>query len=175
VQACHRDLDACIEMDDGSLQAKEYDRRALPYLAVGSAGIALVANEILSHRVDARLLEAMPGLSRACQADFVAQAGLFNGRAGLLATSARLLTADEQPNAELVADNLRRLSWHALSYRGHLAFPGDQNLKLSMDLGTGGAGVLLAINAILDDRADLLPFLHGRRADEHARMLGGHT
>jgi hypothetical protein len=160
VQALHRDLAACIEMADGSLQAREYDRRALPYLAVGSAGIAMVIDTVLTHRPDARLTEAMPRLVDACSAGFVAQAGLFNGRAGLVATLASL-TAKNQGSGPDVLAHLRRLSWHAVSYRGRLAFPGDQNLRLSMDLATGSAGVLAAVNTVLN-HTEFLPFLGSR-------------
>jgi hypothetical protein len=160
VQALHRDLTACIEMDDGSLQAKEYDRRALPYVAVGSAGIALVADKALAHRADARLVEAMPKLIDACRAGFVAQSGLFNGRAGLMATLATLTARTrDQDDGETIMENLRRLTWHVVPYRGRLAFPGDQNLRLSMDLATGSAGVLLAINTVLNNHTEFLPFL----------------
>jgi hypothetical protein len=59
----------------------------------------------------------------------------------------------------VVAAHVRRLDWHAMSYGGHLAFPGDQLLRLSMDLGTGTAGVLLALGAALHDTPVALPFL----------------
>ena len=58
-----------------------------------------------------------------------------------------------------MAAQIRRLAWHALSYEGHLAFPGDRLLRLSMDLATGTAGVLLALGAALHDEPVHLPFL----------------
>ncbi|MEU9388321.1 hypothetical protein AB0D38_48775, partial [Streptomyces sp. NPDC048279] len=52
------------------------------------------------------------------------------------------------------------LGWFAMAYQGQLAFPGHQMMRLSMDLGTGTAGCLLALTAALDgDRAAHLPFL----------------
>ena len=56
-------------------------------------------------------------------------------------------------------DQLRRLAWHAVGYRGELAFPGDQLHRLSTDLATGGAGVLLALGAVLGEQPAHLPFL----------------
>jgi hypothetical protein len=44
-------------------------------------------------------------------------------------------------------------------FRERLAFPGDQLLRLSMDLATGSAGVLLALGAALHDEVVDLPFL----------------
>jgi len=46
----------------------------------------------------------------------------------------------------------RALSWHALPYGGGLAFPGEQLMRLSMDLATGTAGVLLALAAAAASR-----------------------
>ena len=46
-----------------------------------------------------------------------------------------------------------------MTYEGHLAFPGEQLLRLSMDLATGTAGVLLALGAALHDEPVHLPFL----------------
>jgi hypothetical protein len=54
----------------------------------------------------------------------------------------------------------RRLSWHAVPFRRDgVAFPGDQLLRLSMDLGTGSAGVLLALAAARGAAGAVLPFL----------------
>jgi hypothetical protein len=46
-----------------------------------------------------------------------------------------------------------------MSYKGHLAFPGGHLLRLSMDMGTGTAGLLLALGAALHDEPVHLPFL----------------
>jgi hypothetical protein len=56
-------------------------------------------------------------------------------------------------------EQMRRLGWHAVGYRGLLAFPGDQLHRISADLATGGAGVLLALGAVLGESPAHLPFL----------------
>ena len=58
-----------------------------------------------------------------------------------------------------MADQVGRLSWHAMAYQEQLAFPGDSLLRLSMDLATGSAGVLLALAAALEPDRGCLPFL----------------
>lgn len=58
-----------------------------------------------------------------------------------------------------VAAQLRRLAWHAIDYRGYPAFPGEELLRLSMDLATGNAGVLLAVGTALHPEPVHLPFL----------------
>ncbi|MDQ4112929.1 MAG: hypothetical protein M3306_17830, partial [Actinomycetota bacterium] len=59
----------------------------------------------------------------------------------------------------------------ALPYGGGLAFPGNQLLRLSMDLGSGTAGVLLALGAAFHDEPVHLPFLGppapSRRSDPY--------
>ena len=47
--------------------------------------------------------------------------------------------------------------------RDGLAFPGEQLLRLSMDVTTGSAGVLLALAAALDGHGTALPFLEPSR------------
>lgn len=61
---------------------------------------------------------------------------------------------------ERLGEQIAGLGWFAMSYQGQLAFPGHQMMRLSMDLGTGTAGCLLALGAALDARpAAHLPFL----------------
>jgi hypothetical protein len=57
-----------------------------------------------------------------------------------------------------VAAQVRRLAWHAIGYRGGIAFPGETLFRLSMDLATGTAGVLLALAAALSPEGGGLPF-----------------
>jgi hypothetical protein len=91
---------------------------------------------------------------------FCIQPGLFYGRAGMIL----YLSHAHPPGTAAVRDpvvaaHVRRLAWHALSYQGHLAFPGERLLRLSMDLGSGNAGVMLALGAALHDEPVHLPLL----------------
>ena len=52
-----------------------------------------------------------------------------------------------------------RLARHACRLDGRLAFPGEQLMRLSMDLATGGAGVVLALGAACHPTPVGLPFL----------------
>ncbi|GAA0910225.1 serine/threonine protein kinase [Virgisporangium aurantiacum] len=166
-QALDRDLRYCIRSEkDGSIQVNE-GWRILPYVASGSAGVGMVLQEYLHHAPDDELLARLHGIRLAAQPEFVIGSGLFNGRAGLIGFLARLRGcapyADREPGADLELDGLierhrRRFAWHALDYRGTAAFPGDQLLRLSMDLATGNAGVLFALHAA-DSGSAMLPFL----------------
>jgi serine/threonine protein kinase len=155
-RAVCRDLAACVPTPDGSLQVRDGDRRTLPYLGVGSAGIAVAADTVATHRPEAELVHQLPGLHRALLSEFVIQPGLLFGRAGLVTALDVALQRTPDPLLRQARDrHLARLSWHAVNHRGRLAFPGTSLLRLSMDLGTGGAGVLLAAGG----RGAALPFL----------------
>ncbi|OON80595.1 class III lanthionine synthetase LanKC [Streptomyces tsukubensis] len=161
--ALRRDLARCVPDERGVLLVRE-GTRAMPYLGAGSAGIAMVLDDWLAHREDEEFERARAGLLPAARSPFYIQPGLFRGVAGLVLHLGRTTL----PSSDGYAADLRRherlLGWHALSYQGHLAFPGEQLTRLSMDLSTGTAGCLLALGSLRDPRAHL-PFLppHPRR------------
>ncbi|MGW7578849.1 class III lanthionine synthetase LanKC [Streptomyces sp. NPDC054765] len=165
VRAVHRDLDRCSPGPQDTLQVDE-GFRLLPYLDNGSAGIALVAAELLDLRDDDRIRAALPRLLRACAADFVIESGLLGGRAGLLATLAALRTRVPLPpdDAErYLRRHLTNLGQHAMTWHGATVFPCDGRARISMDLAGGGAGVLLALSAT-ERGTPLLPFLTDSRS-----------
>ncbi|AIG80353.1 serine/threonine protein kinase [Amycolatopsis japonica] len=161
-QALERDIEECVESDDGSLQVRDGETRTLPYVGVGSAGILMVAEELAKHRPDAKALKSLPGLREACRGEFVIHPGLLFGRGGLM-TALAMGAEPDQRVRDAIDLHLSRLAWYAVPYKGGLAFPGNQLLRLSMDVVTGGAGVLLALAATLDGKA-ALPFLSSRTA-----------
>ena len=75
----------------------------------------------------------------------------------MLLYHSRALAPGSGADDPVVAAHVRRLAWHALTYGGQLAFPGEQLLRLSMDLATGTAGVLLALGSALHDEPVHLP------------------
>ncbi|NIK59524.1 class III lanthionine synthetase LanKC [Kribbella shirazensis] len=148
--ALRQDLRRCSRDDSGMLQVNQ-GWRTLPYFEEGSAGIALVLDRYLRHRPDEELAEALTALRRVTRCGYFVQPGLFMGRAGLIAAA----VDSGGPTDDLV----RGLAWHALPYADGLAFPGNQLLRLSMDLATGSAGILLALGAALHEQPVALPFL----------------
>ncbi|MFF2353420.1 class III lanthionine synthetase LanKC [Kitasatospora sp. NPDC058115] len=148
------DLDRCVTVADGTLQVVDR-RRVLPYVETGSAGIGLVLAALLAHRPDSVLAGRQAPIRRAAEPEFVIQPGLFNGRAGLIGYLA--LTGDPAEVATPVHRHRALLALHQVPYHGRLAFPGDQLLRLSTDLATGSAGVLLALGTALAG-TPFLPF-----------------
>ncbi len=165
--ALSQDLRRCVRSDDGTLQVNQ-DWRTLPYLDEGSAGIGLVLARYLAHREDEVFTAALSAIQLTTQSHYYVQSGLFSGWSGMVAClgmGMRPAVACARPHHE-VAEQIRRLSWHALPYGGGLAFPGNQLLRLSMDFATGTAGVLFALGTALHDRPVFLPFFDNPRQGE---------
>lgn len=175
-RALCQDLRHCVFVEDGSVQLDE-GPRVVPYLASGSAGVGLVLHRYLGHRPNEFLAGVLDGIRAAASSEFVVQSTLFNGRAGLIGFLSLLRDPDRvDDQLERTIDrHLNRLSWHALDHRGHLAFPGEQLLRLSMDVGSGNAGILLALRATLEG-GEPLPLLGAAvgRQDVACRMRIDH-
>jgi hypothetical protein len=154
--ALRQDLRRCVLAEDGTLQVNQ-GWRTLPYLDEGSVGIALVLSRYLGHRADEEFATAFDALWAVTRDGYFVMPGLFTGRAGMIA--ARGMRAGGVGPDHNTGQLIRWLSWHALAHGGGLAFPGDQLLRLSMDFGTGTAGVLFALGAALHERPVHLPFL----------------
>ncbi len=166
--ALRADLERCVRTPAGSLDVDE-GWRTMPYLGDGSVGIGAVLDDYLAHRGgaagDEDLAEAREAILLTARSRFYAQPGLLQGRAGMIWHLSRTTAADD--TGAWTADQIAALSWHAMPYQGHLAFPGHQMMRLSMDLATGTAGCLLALGAALGgDRPAQLPFLPPLRAPQ---------
>ncbi|WP_327685813.1 class III lanthionine synthetase LanKC [Streptomyces sp. NBC_00467] len=157
-EALRRDLARCVHGAGGTLQVDE-GWRTMPYLGAGSVGIGMVLDDYLAHRPDADFERARGEIVRAAQATFYAQPGLFRGAAGMVLHLSRTTTGGPGTEPADVRRQIDALAWHALTYQGHLAFPGEQMMRLSMDLSTGTAGCLLALAAAQGDHHAHLPFL----------------
>lgn len=169
--ALRADLAHCELGPRGTLNVLE-GHRLLPYIGTGSAGIGLVLGEYLAWREDEAMRQVHDRIRRTCRAESALFAGLFTGHAGQLACVA--LTSQEPPLEDpAVRTHLRALAWHAQFHRGWLAFPGEQLFRLSTDLATGAAGVLLALRTVFEGRLDLLPFIDTREeVNHHDRSAG---
>ncbi|MFD8865728.1 class III lanthionine synthetase LanKC [Streptomyces sp. NPDC059590] len=142
--ALRQDLDRCVPDRHGTLLVDE-GFRTMPYLGAGSVGIGMVLDSWLAHRADDDFEAARGSIAAAASLRYYAQPGLFNGRAGMVLHLGRTTTPDLAP--ERLAAQIASLGWYAVRYQGHLAFPGEQMMRLSMDLATGTAGCLLALGA----------------------------
>ncbi|MFL6117824.1 MAG: class III lanthionine synthetase LanKC [Catenulispora sp.] len=155
-EALRRDLKRCVVRDNSSMEVNE-GWRTMPYLEAGSVGVGLALEAYLARRSDEQFTEAADTIERAARSHYYILPGLFSGRAGiLLYRASRTQTPLSDP---LLARQVRGLAWHALPYGDGLAFPGTGLMRLSMDLATGTAGVLLALGSALHDEPVHLPLL----------------
>jgi hypothetical protein len=161
--ALRQDLRRCIVRSEGTLGVNE-GWRTMPYLGDGSVGIGMVLADYLAHRPDPDFAEAAARIRLTASCPFTFEPGLFHGKAGMILYLCRDLPPGAGAKDAVVASHIRRLAWHAVGYQGHLAFPGEYLLRLSMDLGSGSAGILLALGAALHDGPVALPFLGPTRA-----------
>jgi len=152
--ALRHDLRCCVFRENGSLEVNE-GWRSMPYLGTGSTGVGLVLDEYLTRRHDEQFAEASKGAELAARSPMYILTGLFSGRAGILYYRARRSPVTDPQ----VARQIRNLAWHALPYGEGMAFPGNEMLRLSMDLATGTAGVLLALGAALHEQPVTIPLL----------------
>ncbi|WP_043262653.1 class III lanthionine synthetase LanKC [Streptomyces sp. CT34] len=160
--ALNIDLAQCAYMPSGALGVNE-GWRMTPSLGIGSVGIGAVLDDYLAHAPEqaAELAETRAGILLAARSRSYTQPALFQGRAGLLWFVNRTTTPG------VPVDELRRqthsLGYYRMAYGGDIAFPGNQLMRLSMDLATGTAGCLLALATALGDHPAQLPFLPTRR------------
>ena len=139
------DLDACVTTATGEVMVDDREKnRVLPYTEWGSAGLLLVASAL--ERVTGEPVltpQERDGIIKACSGEFYIYPGLDHGRAGILVTLTAAgehyrVEADRQ--AGLLLDSL-------LTHDEHVLVVGDGLIRLSSDLGTGAAGVALALHA----------------------------
>ncbi len=154
--ALGRDLAGAQVDEKGMLLAQ--DGQGTAYLGAGSAGAAFVARGLLRHREDAQLAQAVELLDRACEAEFLLMPGLFEGRAGMICALAAAGGDGRQLERQVSL-----LSWHLVRHQDRAAFPGQLLYRLSTDLATGSAGILLALHAASARKGTALPLLdhHG--------------
>ncbi|KUL22558.1 class III lanthionine synthetase LanKC [Streptomyces regalis] len=157
--ALRQDLRRCVVREEGAMEVNE-GWRTMPYLADGSVGIGMVLEDYLAHRADGEFSDAADAIRKAARASFYIEPGLFDGVAGMILHLSRAhppgTAAEREP---VIADHIRRLARHACLLDGRLAFPGEQLMRLSMDLATGGAGILIALGSVFRSPPTGLPFL----------------
>lgn len=136
-----------------------------PYLDRGGVGVLWVLGEFLHYRPDPKLSAARGRLERAARSHFFERPGLFGGRAGIIAYLCRERAGGWGHEDPDTARQLVALAKQAIAggpeIEGVLAVSGEAMPRLSVDLATGMAGVLLAAGAALHNEPVGLPFLGG--------------
>lgn len=162
--ALDRDLAGADVTEEGDVVLSDENNIARAYLANGSGGLLAPLDLYQALRPDEYFASLRDGILRSCHLVFTVEPGLLFGRAGLMTVLAAGGTQAARQGD--LGQHLSRLRWHAVRRRQGIAFPGNWLLKLSMDLGSGTAGVLLALRA-----CELAVQPHGRPEHPAARAL----
>lgn len=153
----HAELDR--ESNPGSpgmaFPVSSLDLRQMPYLYCGTAGMVHVATRYLQSGDDERLTAAMPRLLTQLQVPYAVMPALYAGMAGLgFALADRALLTGHQEERAAALHVGRAMFRYAIPHPTGVRFSGDQLLRLSADLWSGSAGVLLFLTQLLDPRPD---------------------
>lgn len=150
--------------------APQGPRASLPSGLAGSAGMAIVVHELLRHRPDPELEAARELLLANTEAQLAIANGLFSGRAGAVLALTHL--SQGSPANTRFRDHLRAFGWEALSLEeDRVDFLGEHGHRLSTDLATGAAGVLLALDTSARGLPAPLPFLRPHEGPVGAALL----
>lgn len=162
VLALREELAGYVDTGHGALLLDQ-GTRTLPYLATGSAGWGVVLPAVPDDLVPADVAEAVPGLLRATEATTCVFPGLFNGYAGLQLGRAGLRAhlGHDRPHGTARESLLDTLGLFALGLGDGGAVCGDEGGRLTCDVATGGAGILLVAAALEAGHTDPLAALVG--------------
>jgi hypothetical protein len=129
----------------------------LPYLFAGSAGMVYVASRCLRAGADARLTEVLPRMLAPLGLTYTIMPGLFQGLAGFAFTLADHAARGGDDMVRAASLRVARsLFKYAVPHPSGVRYLGDQLLRYSAELWSGSAGVLLALEHVLDPRPDAL-------------------
>ncbi|MET9913368.1 class III lanthionine synthetase LanKC [Streptomyces sp. NPDC006476] len=155
----HEELDRAISLDDGSYSFSDNAliKRAMPYLAVGAAGVGMVLSRYVATSPDERCATALPGIVAGTRMSCPRGAGLYTGLAGLAYSLADYaeLTGKEKDHQDAVRIATGLLKYAIPHSRG-VRYLGEGAHRFSADLSSGGAGVLLAVQRMLHGPGDEL-------------------
>lgn len=155
----HEELDRALPLPDGGLSYADNAvvNRALPFWAMGSAGVATVLTRYAATAPDERCAAALPRLVTDARKTCAIDPGLYTGLAGLayfLAAHAEATgSAEDRAAAVRTATGLLK---YAAPHGEGVRYLGEGGLRYSADLSGGAAGVLLALLRVLHGPSDEL-------------------
>ncbi|MFB7155430.1 class III lanthionine synthetase LanKC [Lysinibacillus sp. NPDC056232] len=157
LQALEKDTSICIMDNSGTYQVNDKENtRFIPYLAGGSAGVGLSMIELRHLLKDPRWETELRGIGEVASSKCFYGSGLFRGLGGMIIT-ANTIDIELQTGGRFLDKTLNTLNLYVLSDNDKYFMPGDYCYKLSGDIFSGAAGMLLALLGIEEDRFSWLP------------------
>lgn len=153
------ELEHRVELGPQALgfSVSDTDRRKLPYLFSGSAGFAAVLARYLLVRPDSDMQSILDQCLNSLRSRFTVFAGLFQGQAGLALVAGEV--ADLHGRADLLEQEMiagRSLLKFAVAHETGVRWLGDQGQRISADLWSGSAGIVVALHRMLHGSPDPL-------------------
>ncbi|HEM3502771.1 TPA: class III lanthionine synthetase LanKC [Streptococcus suis] len=145
--AMMRELESCSLDSNGSLQVLD-EMRLLPYLSSGGVGLS-IALHILNKYSDKsifkdKFLQTLGNVNNICSYN----SGLFRGFASFLLFSSFINQECGIMDEKRTLSMIDTLQVYMVESEDKIMMPGDYGYKLSGDLFTGAAGVLLALDSV---------------------------
>jgi hypothetical protein len=166
VELLERDLD-CTRVVQG-MRLLDEDGVLYPYLAHGSAGIAVAYGELQFAGADLPV-EPLHELISALEVNATAEPGLYDGGLGFAAALQHLRMLGMPISEDRVSRHLDAAADYLVSSSGGIALAGRGLRALSFDLSTGLAGWIAVAGAIAHD-STALPGLEPVAARESHRV-----
>ena len=157
LRSLEKDISQCVMDDLGMYQLNDKENsRLMPYLAGGSAGVGLSMIE-LRHLLKSKRWEIeLQGIGVVTSSRCFYGPGLFRGIGGMILT-ANSIDIELQTGGQFLDNALDTLNLYVLGNEEKLFIPGDYCYKLSGDIFSGAAGMLLVLSGIGKDNFSWLP------------------
>lgn len=131
--------------------------RILPYLSMGSVGLGILISSN-ADIVDDQYMEILESLYKTVKTNFCISPGLFNGYAGLkLGQSIMNENLKEDSTLDIINSAYSGISQHLIKFGNGSCVAGDSGMRLTTDIASGFAGVILALESIATGELLLLP------------------
>lgn len=150
------DEEKAYHIDDG--------HRLFPYLAGGSAGLIIALLEYNITTREKNLDKELMGFAKIAESKSFYNCGLYRGTTGILATSSLIDDYQNNQDITLTQKTLNILALHLLENEKYIYVPGDSCYRLSGDVFSGSAGLLLVLNDIKEKKhLSWLPIINRKK------------
>lgn len=141
-----KDIDNCVRDEDGLLQADD-NTRVLPYLAGGSAGIAIAIDQIRDIVEPRKFEEDLEDILKLRNTQVCYNGGLFRGYGSFIVLD-NLFHCCKVDAPDMKEKIIDRLNNYTIEDENNLYMVGDYGRRISHDIFSGSAGILLALNDV---------------------------
>lgn len=174
IRLLHDELDRSSTSPDGAphFHVSATDRRSMPYLFCGTAGVLRAVVRYNQVCRDDRLLAVESSLMPRLRTTYTVMSGLYQGLSGLgFALADHSDVSGDTAGRDAALRTARALFKYAVPGETGVRFHGEKLKRLSADLWSGSAGVLLFLDDVVRPRRDRLFSLDGLVTKSSPRNL----